>query len=118
MGVFCGIHKIGGGIAGTLCFFGYIVHQIVDVQNIAAGKNAGHGSLTAVIHQCTSGDGIHRNPGTAGQLVFRNQTHGKKQCVAGNVAAGFWQNLPVFVHLGDGDAFYTLCAVNLRHGGA
>ena len=70
------LHQVGGrGRAGPLALGGDVVHQIVDVADVAAGKDTRHGGLHVFIDHRAPGAGIQGDAGLLGQLVFGQQAH-------------------------------------------
>ena len=87
------------------------------LQHVAAGEDALRLGLALLVHPGTGGQRIHGNGGTAGQLVFRNQSDRQQQRIARDIAAGFLDDAALRVHLCHGDSLHALPAVNLRHRG-
>ena len=108
----------GGTGAGPLGLVGDVVHQIVDLQHVAAGEDPGYAGHAPLVHHGSAGDRVQGHAAGPGQLVFRDQAHGQKQRVAGDQAPGGVDGPPGLVHLGDGHALQTVLAVDLGHGGA
>ena len=65
----------GSVFPGPGRLLGHEVHQIVDVQHVAAGEHAGNGGGQIVPHLRPAGNGVQPDPGLLAQLVFRQQTH-------------------------------------------
>ena len=102
---------MGAGRAG---FLRDVVYQIVDVQHVAGGKDAGDAGLQALVD---GGAARHRAEGDAGgpaQLVFGQQAAGEQQGVTVVVLLGAGDGPAVF-HPGQGDALDPLLALNVHH---
>ena len=63
-------------------FLGYIVNQVMYMQNVAACKNAGDAGLEDLVDNRAVGNRVNGDTCVSGQLVLRDQTCGKKQCIA------------------------------------
>ena len=90
----------------------------MDLQHIAAGKNAFNRGLAIFIYHSAVGHGIDGNAGATGQLIFGDQAHGQQQRIAFDIPLCAGNHLPTLVHLADSDTGKTLFTVNLGDGGA
>ena len=91
----------GGGAACGAAFGGDVVHQIVDMDHVAAGEDAAAAGLHLLVHGRSVGDGVNGNAGGPGQFVLRNQTHGEQQGITGDTALCFRDGTALIVHLCD-----------------
>ena len=97
-----GVQKAGCRLSGLFALGGDEVHQVVDMEDVAAGKNAGNRGLQEFIHHGSAGAGMKFDAGLFAQGVFRQKADGEQKGVHGK---GFFRtgNRPaVFIHLGDG----------------
>ena len=104
---------VGPGLHGLL---GDEVHQIVDVEHVAAGEDAGHGGLQLLVHHGAGGAGGDLHAGHLGELVLRDQAHGQQQGVAGEILFRAGNGLEIGPDLGHGDALEVLAAVDVHDG--
>ena len=101
--------------AGFFRLLGNIVHQIMDMKHISAGKNAGYTGFQAFIHVGAGGDGTHINTQLSGQFVFRDQSHRKQKRVTGDIFLCTRNGFPLFIHLSQGHALYSFLSVDIHH---
>ena len=101
---------------GAFGLAGDVVHEVVHLQNVAAGENTLDPRLAGFVYQSTVRDGVDGNAGGTRQLVLRNETDGQKQRVTGNIALCLGNRTALRVYLRDGHALYALFAVNLTNG--
>ena len=111
-----GLHIIRSRRAGSHTLCGHKVYQIMHMQRIAAGKNAGHRGLPVLIHQRAVGAWIHNDSGVPGQFILRNQPHGQQHRVAvkGHLRTG--NGTALVVHLGHYHLLHPGFAPNVRNG--
>ena len=94
----------------------HVIHQVVHVQDVAAGKHARDAGHELVVHERAARDGVYAHARLAAELVFRQQPHGEQQRVArvAHLRAGY--GAQVLVHLGDGDRLHAALALHVHHG--
>ena len=105
------------GVFSCICgLLRNIVHQIMDMEHISAGKNAGNRGFQTFVDGRSVGDGRHLYSKFGGKLIFRDQSDGKEKGITGNVFLRSGYGLSVFVHLCECDTFYPFLTVNINDG--
>ena len=102
--------------AGFFRLLGNIVHQIMDMKHISAGKNTGYTGFQAFIYVGAGGDGTHIHTQLSGQFIFRDQPHGKQKRVTGDIFLRTRNGFPLFIHLSQGHALHSFLSVDIHHG--
>ena len=62
-----------GGSTRLFAFGRNEIHQIMDMDDIAAGKDAGRHGLHVLVNDGAVGAAVHGDPCCAGQFIFRNK---------------------------------------------
>ena len=62
-------------ISQVLGFHGHKVHQVVDMEHIARGKDARHIGLEIFIHHSALCPAVQGNACIQGKFIFRYQSH-------------------------------------------
>ena len=75
------------------------IHQVVNMHHVAGGEHTGDIGGESVIHERPVGDRIQRHTGLLREFVLRNQSHRKKQCIAGDDLLSAANRLPPLVNL-------------------
>ena len=75
----------GAGVGGLLA---HVVDEVVDVEDVAAGEDAGHAGLEALVDERAARGGADAHPGGAGELVLGKEADGEQQRVALDPALG------------------------------
>ena len=76
--------EAGGGTAGPLTLICNKIHQVVDMEGVSTGKDAGKASLQGIVHHSAAGGTVHRGTSSVKQLILRDQPHGEHQGVTGD----------------------------------
>ena len=103
------------GTAGLRGFFGNIVHKVVHMQHVAAREDARHAGLEAFVDNGAVRHAGERCARAEGELVFRDQTDGQKQRIAGIVLLSAGHRLAV-LHAGQRDALDPLLTLDVHDG--
>ena len=96
------VREARGGQARFCRFLGYIVHEVVYVQDVAAGKDALDVGLQTFVDDGTVCDRIELYTRGGAQLILGDQTAGQEQGIAGIALLGALDRLAVGADLGDG----------------
>ena len=92
--------EVGGGrLARGLALGAHIVHQVVDVEHVAAGEDAGDGALPVLPDHRAVGAGVDLHARLAAQLVLGQQAHGEQQGVAVEDHLRAGDGAALFIHL-------------------
>ena len=97
-------------------FLGGIIRQIMDVEDIAGGEDAGDIGLQGVVYDGPSGDGGEGDAGGLGQFIFGDQPAGEKEGVALVALLGARDRAGLFVNLSDGDRLHPVPSFDVNHG--
>ena len=95
----------------------YVVRQVVHVQHVAAGKDARHDRLQALVHHSAARARVKFNACGNRKLVLGNQAHRKQQCVTRNSALGPRNGRQVLVDLAHLDGLHAIAPDHTRHRG-
>ena len=73
--------------SGVRCLLAHIIHQIVDVEDISAGKDPWDTGLQRVVDRRAAGYRMQFNAGASGEFVLRDQPAGEqKACHSRNAS--------------------------------
>ena len=86
------------------------------MQHVAASEDARHAGLEAFVDNRAVRHAGERSARAEGELIFRNQTDGQKQRIAGIILFRARNGLQFVIHGADGNACHAVFAVNLRYG--
>ena len=89
----------------------------MHVQHVAAGKDARHVRLQALVHHGAARARVQLHARGNRKLVLGNQAHRKQQCVARNNALGPRNGRQVLVDLTHLDGFHTVVPDHACDGG-
>ena len=92
-----------------------MIHKIVYMKDISAGKNTFDRCFKLCIYHRSLGHGIHLRTRLDAQLILRNQTTGKQECITFHIlfAARNW--LQILIHFGNRNPFNPVCSMNFCH---
>ena len=90
-------------LSGLFAFLRDIVNKVMDLEDIAAGKDAFDTGLKVIFDNSASGSRIELDVRFLGKLIFRNQTDREKKGVAIKADFGSGDDLVFFVDLRDDD---------------
>ena len=93
----------GGSLSGLRTLGAYKIHEVMDVEDVAAGKDAGDRGLEGFVHQRPAGAGVQGDAGRLAEGIFGNQADGEQKRIGGKGSLGAGDRLPVFIHPGDHD---------------
>src|SRR5450759_4616652 len=88
------------------------IHQVVDMNHVARGKNARHAGLHSLIDKWSTGDGIKCNARLARKFILRDEAYREQQRIAGNSLLGARYRLALFIDLNRFYRFYPVVADN------
>lgn len=91
----------GRAFSGGFSAFGDIVHQVIDMQGIAAGKDTGDRGHQPGIADGTFGFGIDGRAKALGQLVLRDEPDRKDEGIAFHDLFGAGDGNHALIHLGN-----------------
>ena len=92
------------------------VYQIMYVKHVSCREYARNGGLEVFIYRRALGSIILLCAGHPGQLIFRDQAHGKDQGVTRIFLLSSRDRLQPVIHLRNDDTLETVHAADLRYG--
>ena len=90
-----------------------VVDQIVNVENVAAGEDAGNGRFEPLVDQRAVRHGADVRAEGARQLIFRDESAGEQERIAVVMALGAGDGAAVGADLGDRHARDALAALDV-----
>ena len=114
--VFSVLDEPGGADTGEFCLLGDKVHQVVDVQNVAAGEDAGNIGFPVLVNDSAVGHRVEGDRGGFAQLVLRDEADREEHGVTFYVLGSFRDGVAAFVHRADGDTGDPVLSVNFGDG--
>ena len=101
--------------SGSCRFLGNVVHQIVNVEDIACCEDTGNAGFQAFVDGRAVGHRIQLHARSAAELIFGDQATGKKQCITLVMLLRAGDGFSVF-HPGQSDALHSGLTLNVHHG--
>ena len=94
--------------------FRHVVHEIVDVQHVAAGENAGHVRFERLVDCRAAGHAVECHLRALGKLVLRQKADGEQKRVARDILLRTRHRLAVRADLSERDALEPFPAVDIH----
>ena len=92
-----------------------MIHQIMHMKNISAGKNTLDRCFQLCINYRSLCHGVHLCASLDTQLVLRNQATGKQKRITFHVLFTARNRLQVLIHFGNRNTLNPVCSMNFRY---
>ena len=93
------LHIGSRSVRQSLCLKGHKIDQVMHVQHVSRGEEAGHACLTELVDDGTFCVVIHNGSRADGQFIFRDESDGQDQSITRIFLLGAGDGLQMFIHL-------------------